>query len=339
MLSDRRQKVLAALIEEYVARALPVGSRTIAERYKLGVSSATVRNELSVLEDDGYITQPYTSSGRIPTDYGYRSFVDDLLDSGLAPQDEAYDAILKELEENADEIETLLDKTSSALTRFTDCLSIVIAPSVLKLQIKQLSLVSLSPHRALVVLITEDGQVFNRQMEFADEVSTEELSRVQTFLNEVFSGKSLHDLENGLGRSMDKAMHDPLMRLVLDKVLSCIQESEAGRAHRLGMSTLLKKPEFKQSQSLLPIIKVLEDDTILLQILDDAVENEDEDKPMVRIGSENASEELSGVSVIASKYGDGDNEGVVAVVGPTRMDYSKVINAVHLASRALDDMK
>ena len=195
MLSDRRQKVLAALIEEYVARALPVGSRTLTERYQLGVSPATVRNELSVLEDGGYIAQPHTSAGRIPTDQGYRAFVDDLLSQeGGEQEDERCQEAADKLRKSASELDDLVEQTSEALTRLTDCLSIVLAPSVLDLHIKQLSLISLTPTNALVVVVTEDGQVFNRHMDFAEEVSSDELARVQHLLNEVFGGNTLHDI-------------------------------------------------------------------------------------------------------------------------------------------------
>lgn len=338
VLSDRRQRVLSALIEEYVARALPVGSRTLTEHYHLGVSSATVRNELSVLEDGGYIVQPHTSAGRIPTDFGYRAFVDDLMrtDAAAAMEGDArYASVVDQLRRSANELDTLLEQTSAALTRLTDCLSVVLAPSVLTLRIKQLSLISLSRHRALVVLVTEDGQVFNRQMDFGDEVEPDELAAVQNFLSEVLTGKSLREVEEGLGRSVVEAFRNPLVGLVLDEVLSCFQESESSRAHQLGVSSLLTKPEFSEAQALLPIMQVLEDDTVLLQILDEAVEAGD--TVTVRIGSENATQGLSGVSVVANRYGRGESAGVVAVIGPTRMDYSKVIRAVRMASTALQD--
>lgn len=336
VLSDRRQRVLAALIEEYVARALPVGSRTLTERYQLGVSPATVRNELSVLEDEGYIAQPHTSAGRIPTDHGYRAFVDNLLETDLGGDDVRYEAVVDELRRSASELDSLLGRTSSALTRLTDCLSIVLAPSVLNLHIKQLSLVSLNPHRALVVLVTEDGQVFNRQMEFAEEVAAEDLAQVQRFLGDVFTGKTLHEIEDGLGAGMVEAFRDPLVRMALDEVLSCLQESSSSRARRLGVCSLLTKPEFSQSQALLPVMQVLEDDTVLLHILDDAAAGGE--GPTVRIGRENEAEELAGVSVVANRYGRGESAGIVAVIGPTRMDYSKVIRAVRIASSALEDV-
>ena len=186
-------------------------------------------------------------------------------------------------------------------------------------------------------VVTEDGQVFNRQMDFAEEVSPDELARVQRFLAEVMGGKSLQEIEDGLGEGMAEAFRDPLVRMALDEVLSCLQESELSRAHRLGVSSLLTKPEFSQSQALLPVMQVLEDDTVMLHILDDAVRQGD-GTPSVRIGRENDAAELAGVSVVASRYGRGESAGVVAVIGPTRMDYSKVLRAVRIASAALQDV-
>lgn len=335
MLSDRRQRVLAALIEEYVARALPVGSRTLTEHYELGVSPATVRNELSVLEDGGYITQPHTSAGRVPTDFGYRAFVDNLLASGMAAHEEAYRMVREEMRREAAELDSLLEQTSKSLARLTGCLSIVLAPSVMLLRIKQISLISLTPYRALIVVVTEDGRVFNRSIDFAYEVEADDLARVQQFMGEVFTGKSLKEVESGLDRGMAEAFHDPLVRVVLDEVLSCLQESQVGQTHRLGMASLLAQPEFSHSSAVLPLMQVLEDDMVLLHILDEAVDSDSGFS--VHIGSENKAESLSGVSVVASRYGEVGAEGVVAVIGPTRMNYTKVINAVRAASAALEE--
>ncbi len=335
VLSDRRQRVLQALIEEYVARALPVGSRTLAEAYHLGVSSATVRNELSALEDEGYITQPHTSAGRVPTDYGYRAFVDDLLATGITSSAEGCEQVISELKNCAGELDGLLEQASTALARLTNCMSIVIAPSVLNLRIKQLTLISLHPRRAVVVLVTEDGQVFNRQIDFEVDVDQVDLAHVQNFLNDALLGQTLTEVEEGLVRGLDESFRNPLVRMVLDEVLSCLTENVAGKTHQGGMSTLFTQPEFAQSEALLPVIQVLEDNTVLLQILDDAAGG---CEPTVRIGSENGSENLAGVSVVASHYGRGNAAGVVAVIGPTRMDYTKVIRAVRAASTALQDV-
>lgn len=236
MLSDRRQKVLAALIEEYIARALPVGSRTIAEHYDLDVSPATIRNDLSALEEEGYISQPHTSAGRVPTDTGYRAFVDKLVAEGIDDDDEEARRALEDLKRSASELDDLFERTSRALSQFTDCLSVVA----------------------------------------------------------------------------------PL---------------DLGHLHRLGLISLMRQPEFVRTESLFPIMQMLEDDTALLHILDATATRCDE--PEVRIGSENASESLSGVSVVACRFNGGPHGGIVAVIGPTRMDYTRALAAVRLASRTL----
>jgi heat-inducible transcriptional repressor len=334
VLSDRRQKVLSALIEEYVARALPVGSRTLVERYELGVSSATVRNELSILEDAGYIVQPHTSAGRIPTDSGYRAFVDDLITSGAIDEETKTEDIIEELKSSASELDELLEKTSATLSRLTDCLSIVLAPSSLEVQIKQISLVSLSDHQVLIVVITGDGQVLNRHIDFVERIDCDELARVQHILNKILIGRPLSNAPEEEDPEVLEALQDRLTRVLLEEALSCVQESRGGKSHRLGVSALLKKPEFSRSQALLPIMEVLEDDTVLFHIFDGGF---GEQGTLVRIGSENKAESLAGVSVVAGRYGRGDAAGVVAVLGPTRMDYSTVIKAVHAAQHVLHE--
>ena len=337
MLSDRRQRVLGALIEEYVACALPVGSRTLTERYPLGVSPATVRNELSHLEDDGYLIQPHTSAGRIPTDAGYRAFVDDLLANDLVKRDERYDASVERLLETATELDDLMERVSQKLSRFTDCLSVVLAPSLFDFRLKQISFVSLSNYQFLCILVTEDGQVFNRHVSSVKEVDAGELARVQVFLNQVLCGRTLSELEVGLAEGLGAALHDPLVSRCVSEIVACLREGSGSRAHSLGMSSLLAKPEFSRAQSVIPVMRMLEDDALLLEILDQRGASAD-DAPLVSIGRENGSDALAGVSVVASRFGRGNASGVVAVIGPTRMDYSRVIAAVRSASDVLREV-
>ncbi|MBE6464687.1 MAG: heat-inducible transcription repressor HrcA [Eggerthellaceae bacterium] len=336
MLSDRRQRVLAALIEEYVARALPVGSRTLTENYQLGVSSATIRNELSVLEDDGYISQPHTSAGRVPTDFGYRAFVDHLLETESSIDQDSFASEIEQMRQYASEIDSLVKQTSVALARLTDCMSIVVAPSVLSLSIKQISLVSLTPYHALVVLVTEDGQVFNHHIILDDPIHSDDLARIQNFLNDTYLGRTIQEAESDLAASTIPALSNPSIRSILDGVSACLRESGLSHSRRIGLASLLSKPEFSNSQAFMPIIQVLEDDAILMELFDEvAVTDED---PLVRIGRENAALGLSGASVVASQYGRGPSAGIIAVIGPTRMDYSKVINAVRVASSVLEEL-
>lgn len=332
MLSDRRQIVLRALIEEYIARALPVGSRTLVERYNLGISSATVRNELSLLEEMGYLAQPHTSAGRIPTDFGYRAFVDELLSE--SDPDNGEDALARELRESASDLDDLMDRTSQALARFTDCMTLLVPPRILSVDIRLVNLVLLTPQRLLTVIVTEDGQVFDRQMDLPRDYSQDEIGKTQEALNNILVGTSLSSTsgELPLGAS---GVHDELFRMVMAEILACLKDQNAIKAHPLGISHLLGKPEFSDSSCLMPVLEELEGDTMLLRVFNDAAAS---DEPVVRIGHENDSEALSSVSLIANRFGEAEHSGLILIVGPTRMDYSQVLKAVRAARNVLKDL-
>lgn len=332
MLSDRRQIVLRALIEEYIARALPVGSRTLVERYNLGISSATVRNELSLLEEMGYLAQPHTSAGRIPTDFGYRAFVDELLSE--SDPDNGEDVLARELRESASDLDDLMDRTSQALARFTDCMTLLVPPRILSVDIRLVNLVLLTPQRLLTVIVTEDGQVFDRQMDLPRDYSQDEIGKTQEALNNILVGTSLSSTsgELPLGAS---GVHDDLFRMVMAEILACLKDQNAIKAHPLGISHLLGKPEFSDSSCLMPVLEELEGDTMLLHVFNDAAASEE---PVVRIGHENDSEALSSVSLIANRFGEAEHSGLILIVGPTRMDYSQVLKAVRSARNVLKDL-
>lgn len=332
MLSDRRQIVLRALIEEYIARALPVGSRTLVERYNLGISSATVRNELSLLEEMGYLAQPHTSAGRIPTDFGYRAFVDELLSE--SDPDNGEDALARELRESASDLDDLMDRTSQALARFTDCMTLLVPPRILSVDIRLINLVLLTPQRLLTVIVTEDGQVFDRQMDLPRDYSQDEIGKTQEALNNILVGTSLSSTsgELPLGAS---GVHDDLFRMVMAEILACLKDQNAIKAHPLGISHLLGKPEFSDSSCLMPVLEELEGDTMLLRVFNDAAVSEE---PVVRIGHENDSEALSSVSLIANRFGEAEHSGLILIVGPTRMDYPQVLKAVRAARNVLKDL-
>lgn len=330
MLSDRRQLILRALIEEYIACAMPVGSRALVERYNLGVSSATVRNELSSLEEMGYLAQPHTSAGRIPTDFGYRAFVDDLLSHEDFTAD---DSLINELRGAANDLDDLFDKTSAALSRFTDCMTLLVPPRFLSVDIHLVNLVLLAPQRLVAVVVTEEGQVLNRQIELPHEYSAEEVLRTQELLNRLLSGRSLSAVPENLPFNIEE-VHDDLFRLVMAEIFSCLKDQGAVKGHPLGMSHLLGKPEFSDSACLMPVLEELEGDTMLLRVFEEAMA---QDAPVVRIGHENDSEALNSVSLIANRFGDKEHSGLILIVGPTRMDYSQVLKAVRAARSVLKD--
>ena len=252
------------------------------------------------------------------------------------PDEERYRAVAEDLRKSASELDSLLEQTSSALARLTDCLSIVLAPTVLETRVEQITLVSLTAFRAICVVVTEDGNVFNRQMDFTIPVGSDELSRIQVLLSKALCGKSLSDVERGLSFGMKRAFSDPLVRAVLDEVLSCIQEGQTGRTHQLGMMRASCAARSSRTPTrCCRVVQVLEDDTVLLHILDDLTST-DEDLS-VQIGKENKTEGLSGSPLWRAAMDAERQRGVVAVIGPTRMDYSKVIQAVRAASAALGE--
>ncbi len=330
MLSDRRQLILRALIEEYIACAMPVGSRALVERYNLGVSSATVRNELSFLEEMGYLAQPHTSAGRVPTDFGYRAFVDDLLSRDDFAAD---DSLIEELRCAAGDLDDLLDRTSAALSRFTDCMTLLVPPRSLSLDIHLVNLVLLSPQRLVAVVVTEDGQVLNRQIELPCEYRESQVLRTQELLNRLLSGRSISAVSQSLPFDIEE-IHDGLFRLVVSEIFACLKDQGAVKGHPLGMSHLLGKPEFSDSSCLMPVLEELEGDTMLLRVFEEAMS---QDAPVVHIGHENDSEALSSVSLIANRFGGKEHSGLILIVGPTRMDYSQVLKAVRAARSILKD--
>lgn len=339
MLSDRRARVLALLIEEYVSWALPVGSRTLTQRYRLGVSPATVRNELSFLEDEGYISQPHTSAGRVPTDRGYRAFVNDLIASGVLQESSASPALIQHLKNKALELDEKLELASSALSSFTDCLSVVYEPKADQSPIQQLTLVALSDIHIVAVVVTKNGKVLNKHIELSCECSAQELSELQERLNNILVGHTCNDFrESDLHILYERGIiRTSIEQQVLEAVLLCLHdEKTAPRSHRVGMSSLAKKPEFSDTASIVPLMQILENDTVLFQMLDHN-QTHCTNTLQVSIGSENKQDALSGVSVVTGRYGSGDNAGVIAVIGPTRLDYSKVIKAVQSAIQALND--
>lgn len=328
MLSDRRQIVLRALIEEYIARALPVGSRTLVERYNLGYSSATIRNDLSALEEEGYLRQPHTSAGRIPTDSGYRVFVDDLLAN--FDQQQIDKSVVARMRESARELDDLMARTNRALAQLTDCLSVVVPPRMVSAEIKLVQLIRLGDTRILMVIVTEQGKVFDRQVTYHRSITDAELEGLTNEMNTLFAGVSLPAKGYTVPELAKRC--DELTLKFVSELFTTLEASALPKPVSLGAAKLMEQPEFSESATLMPLLAELEDDTVLLNVYDEAVRSEG---PLVRIGHENYSDALSGISLVASRFGTEENMGVVAILGPTRMDYSQVLRAVQLAKNVL----
>jgi heat-inducible transcriptional repressor len=333
LLNERRRRVLQALVAEYISSATPVGSKHLVDHYELGCSPATVRNELAILEETGYLFQPHVSAGRVPTDTGYRSFVDDL----LARQAQATDTAMPlDAFRRASEVDELMREATSLLSRITDYMAVVAAPTVSYARIRRVNLLSLAPRRVIVVLITDAGQVENRQVEIAEPTTPERIADVERSLNASLVGKRACDIRPLRDAVASERHHpsDALIVRLMDELLDCLDEADNDRLFHVGVPTLLGQPEFHDAERVRPLLVVVEDGAAMLDTLSDAL---GADGVTVRIGSENRREELGNVSIVATHYSASDADGVVGVIGPTRMDYTRAIAAVRTVAEKLED--
>ncbi len=335
MLNDRRRLVLQALVEEYIASGQPVGSKNLVERHGLGCSSATVRNELAALEETGYVFQPHVSAGRIPTDIGYREFVDDLLHEAKSLPGLDAEEMRRRYTALAGEIDDLMRQTSVMLSNLTHYVAVVLAPTVSLARIRRIDLVSMGVSRVLVVLITEGGQVVNRHVELTEDLVSERLQEVEHALNASLAGKRASEVRSLLDALDPERPGDSVVAELMTALLACLEEADRDRLYHVGVPDLLALPEFAETQRVRPLLGLLEDGLAMLETLSDAMQATG---LTVRIGSENSRSELGQMSLVATRYETASSDGIVGVIGPTRMDYTRTITAVRCAAEGLEDV-
>lgn len=337
MLNERRRLILRSLVEEYVQSAQPVASRSLVARYDLGCSPATVRNDLAALEETGHVRQPHVSAGRVPTDLGYRAFVDSMMDDsaenpGLGTDE--VEAIHQHYGRIEHEVADLMRDTSALLSRLTSYVSVVLAPAIDRARIKRVSAVRLGATRVAVVVITDTGQVVNRTAELAMPVSEDDVRDVEAHLNGALDdtyAQEVRSVRSAL--SADRSERAEFMREVVDVVLECLAEADEDRVYHGGASGLLSQPEFADPRMLQPLLTLLEDGVAVLQTLSSVIQC---GGMVVRIGAENP-EGLDRLSMVAAAYGHGGSEGIIGVIGPTRMDYPRTVASVRCVADSLSD--
>jgi heat-inducible transcriptional repressor len=329
-LDDRKRTILRSIVTEYVSRGEPVGSKRVVEVARLDVSAATVRNDMVALEALGYIHQPHTSAGRVPTDKGYRRFVDDLrADPDLdGPRRE----LVQELLGGATDVEDLLARTSTVLSQLTRLVSLVIAPAVDAARLKLCELVSLGPGVALLLLVADTGRVEKRSVELPPEATEADLDRVRTVLAEQVRGRRLGDVHDTIVRLADDAPAE--LREVLRAVaVATARELADDTLHHVfvgGQASLAGEEAFER-QNLSRLLELLEERATLARLLADATAD---DRPTVRIGEENEVEDLRAASLVAQRY-QLVTAGSLGVLGPTRMDYAGVLATVRTVADQL----
>ncbi len=330
MSEDRRLAVLRAIVQDYVETSEPVGSKALLERHQLGVSAATVRNDMAVLEEEGLIAAPHTSAGRIPTDAGYRVFVDRL--STLKPLSGAERRAISTLLDGAIDLDDVVDRTVRLLASLTRQVAVVQYPSLTRSSVRHIELVPLGATRLLVVLITTTGRVEQRVLEtgldLVDPASERMLATLRSDVNSATVGKTLADAAGGLGELPAQA--DPaargLLAAIAAELTEVLVEQREERVVMAGTSNLVRAGEDFPS-SIGPVLEALEEHVVLLKLLGSV--SEQGSTVAVRIGAENPYAGLRSTSLVTSGYGLGsDLVAGLGVVGPTRMDYPTTMAAV-----------
>jgi heat-inducible transcriptional repressor len=330
MLEDRKLEVLRAIVEDYVSTQEPVGSKALVERHNLGVSPATIRNDMASLEDEGYIAQPHTSAGRIPTDKGYRLFVDRL--SSVKPLSNAERRAIQSFLDGALDLDDIVGRTVRLLATLTQQVAVVQYPSLSRSSVRHVELVPLSTTRLLVVLITSTGRVEQRVVESGSDVSDTLLAELRAQLNAATVGVRLPEAAGLLDDLPDRfgAAERPVVAAVLAALLESLVEEHEDRVVLGGTANLARfGPDFPLT--IRPVLEALEEQMVLLRLLGEA---SDPSVLQVRIGHENLHEGLTSTSVVSVGYGtESEMLAKLGVLGPTRMDYPGTMGAVRAVAR------
>ncbi|HKV87639.1 MAG TPA: heat-inducible transcriptional repressor HrcA [Candidatus Dormibacteraeota bacterium] len=328
-MEDRKQAILRAVVKEFTTSAVPVGSQALQSRYFVNLSSATIRSELAELADLGYLTQPHTSAGRVPTDSGYRYFVDFLMDVEQIPgKVNAY--IQEELRSAPADVQGMVEKVAMTVAAVTLNASVASAPQGSQVRIKHVDLVSLEPTEVLLILLLE-GNLLRQQVVTVTQPATQaELTKLAARLNTALDGRGGDEVR----RHYDSAVLG-LEKELLGRVVTVLDIYEKGTESLVvhdGVRNLVRHPEFAESSRLQQVLEVLEETRYLTNLLRQLIGESD---LQIVIGSENTSSQLQGCAVVLTTYGPSNRlKGVLGVIGPTRMAYSQTVARLQAVAQA-----
>jgi heat-inducible transcriptional repressor len=334
-LDERKLEVLRAIVQDYVSTHEPVGSKVLAERHHLKVSPATIRNDMAVLEEEGYITQPHTSAGRVPTDKGYRLFVDRL--SSIKPLTAAERRAIHTFLAGAVDLDDVVSRTVRLLAQLTRQVAVVQYPSLTRSAVRHIELVQVGTTRLLLVLITDTGRVEQRMVEFPTVVSDEQAIELRTRINSALSGSQLAEAPIRIETLLDGASPElrAPMTTLSTVLLETLVEKREERIMLAGTANLTRS-SVDFPGTIRPVLEALEEQMVLLKLIGEI------DSPSafrVMIGDENQVEGLRGTSVVTAGYGTGSTAlAGLGVLGPTRMDYPGTISAVRAVARYVGDL-
>jgi heat-inducible transcriptional repressor len=331
MLSERRASLLNLIVEDYVETATPVGSQYVVRRHKLPYSSATIRNEMARLEEEGYIAQPHTSAGRVPSDKGYRYYVEALMSEDQVGRDER-ETIRHQFHQAERDLEQWFQLAAAVLAQQLHNFAVVTSPRSRQTRLKHVQLVSLQEWTALLVVVLQEARLRQQVIGLKQPMDQGELTVAANRINERLGGLEADEI-----RRLAKPASE-FDEYVVDAVVD-LMEQEAlalGEVFRDGVREVLSQPEFARSDRMLDLVDVLEERSLVAAM---PLRQLEEESISVVIGSENSLESMRDCSIVVSRYGGGNGpSGVVAVIGPTRMPYSRTIPRVRYLAAVLGDL-
>jgi heat-inducible transcriptional repressor len=326
-LKEREKAILRFVVHQFILTANPVGSRNVSKRYDVGLSPASIRNVMADLEEIGLLNHPHTSAGRVPTDKGYRVYVDSLMDPPQFGSD-LKNIVDSNLSQTAIETEELLKITSNLLSNLTNQLALVTYPKFEQASLEKIQIVRLSSIRILVVVTVKSGLIRTITLEVDAEVKEEHLLTVQQFLNERLAGLKFSEIRSTFGERIKGFSSDtvrPIIRVFLDSIDKIFNDVGNEKTIISGAKNILLQPEFENLDQFQSIIELIENKDIIIHIMDKKNQNKE---LSITIGSENDYEKFSEYSMITKEYEIGELKGTLGIMGPKRMDYSKIIAAV-----------
>jgi heat-inducible transcriptional repressor len=331
MLDERTKQVLFAVIQCYIGAPGPVGSRLVTKKYSFGLSPATIRNIMSDLEDMGYLRQPHTSAGRVPTDNGYRFYVDSLLNDKQQIRRELMAELTGKLEMLRQDVNSFLDEASKMLSSLSHYIGITMTPGAGATTLNRIELIKYRADQLAVIMFTDEGLVRNKVVSIDPELSQKNLNRVAAYINSRYSGLTLDEIRKSVVSEMtrESLLCDSLIAEAL-KICEDVFSASPGNVYISGLSDMLSLPDFYDIDRIKELLKAIEDKHIVVTLLDRISEA---DGTQVFIGSENPLDEMKQFSIVAATYKEGTRPiGAVGIIGPTRMNYLDAISLVDLTA-------
>jgi len=334
-LSERKMQILKTLIDDYVQTAQPVGSRTISRKYELGLSSATIRNEMADLEEMGYISQPHTSAGRVPSDKGYRFYVDHLMQAHTLAMEEMQQ-IRTAMELRMNEINSLIHRASNIISMITGYTSIAISPRLTGVMLKTVQLVPVDDKKVLAVVVSSGGIVKNQVVRLEAETASEILLRLSNYLHEKLNGQVIESLQFPAIEDIvrDTGIKPEVAVSILEGVMQCLKGIEQSELIMNGTMNLLNHPEFSDLFKVREVLELFNDQEVIKALMNAAMRKSGLN---VQIGKENTLETMRDCSLITASYSLGDNDvGALGIIGPTRMSYGKVVSSMRYIQKLIN---